>query len=149
MGLWVLRRRESNPRPPGYEPGELPAARLCMRWECRSLPAVMPPRFWYLFNRMGPCCAPQSLRACPAGASCGNRVFLGRGQPVGWVSRRRHPTAPHKNREHKLINPVKDARYDDVDVEGMNWLDSLAGEPLREGEYIVQFSDKVWESGDN
>ena len=60
--------------------------------------------------------------------------------------------ARYKNRErteHKLINPVKDARYDDVYVEGMNWLDSLAGEPLREGEYVVHFSDKVWESGNN
>ena len=57
--------------------------------------------------------------------------------------------ARYKNRErkdHKLINPVKDARYDDAYVEGMNWLDSLAGEPLREGEHIVQFSDDVWKS---
>ena len=55
----------------------------------------------------------------------------------------------YKNRErkdHKLINPVKDARYDDVYDEGMNWLDSLAGEPLREGEHVVQFSDDVWKS---
>ena len=55
----------------------------------------------------------------------------------------------HKNRErkeHKLINPVTDARYDDVYTEGMNWLDSLAGEPLREGEHVVQFSDEVWKS---
>ena len=48
----------------------------------------------------------------------------------------------YKNRERKerkLINPVKDARYDAVYAEGMNWLDSLAGEPLREGAYIVRF----------
>ena len=55
----------------------------------------------------------------------------------------------YKNRERKdrkMINPVKDARYDDVYDEGMNWLNSLAGEPLPEGEHIVRFSDKVWKS---
>ena len=60
--------------------------------------------------------------------------------------RMRELRARHKNRERKLINPVKDARYDDVYTEGMNWLDSLAGEPLQEGERIVQFSDDVWKS---
>ena len=63
--------------------------------------------------------------------------------------RMRELRARHKNRErieHKLINPVKDARYDDVYVEGMKWLDSLAGEPLSEGEHVVQFSDDVWKS---
>ena len=42
----------------------------------------------------------------------------------------------YKNRERKdrkLINPVKDARYDDVYDEGVSWLDSLAGKPLRDG----------------
>ena len=60
--------------------------------------------------------------------------------------RMRELRARHKNREckgHKLINPVKDARYDDVYVEGMNWLDSLAGEPLRKGEQVVRFLDEV------
>ncbi len=55
----------------------------------------------------------------------------------------------YKNRERKdrkLLNPVKDARYDDVYAEGMSWLDSLAGEPLRDGEQVVQFSDEVWKS---
>ena len=54
--------------------------------------------------------------------------------------------ARYKNRErteHKLINPVKGARYDDVYVEGMNWLDSLAGEPSRKGEQVVRFLDEV------
>ena len=48
----------------------------------------------------------------------------------------------YKNRERKerkLINPVKDARYDDIYDEGMIWLDSLAGEPLRDGEHVVRF----------
>ena len=55
----------------------------------------------------------------------------------------------YKNRERKdrkLINPVKDARYDDVYDEGISWLDSLAGEPLPEGEHVVRFSDEVWKS---
>ena len=48
----------------------------------------------------------------------------------------------YKNRERKerkLINPVKDVRYDDVYAEGMNWLDSLTGEPLRDGAHVVRF----------
>ena len=55
----------------------------------------------------------------------------------------------HKNRqrkEHKLINPVKNPRYDDVYFEGIAWLDSLAGEPFSEGEYIAEFSEEVWKS---
>lgn len=55
----------------------------------------------------------------------------------------------YKNRERKerkLLNPVKDARYDDVYDEGMRWLDSLAGEPLRDGKHVVRFSDEVWKS---
>lgn len=46
----------------------------------------------------------------------------------------------------RMINPAEDARYDHVYVEGMKWLDGLAGEPLQEGEYIVQFSDEMWRS---
>ena len=52
----------------------------------------------------------------------------------------------YKNRErkgHKLINPVKDARYDDVYAEGMNWLDSLAGEPLQESKHVVRFAGRI------
>ncbi len=59
--------------------------------------------------------------------------------------RMRELRARYKNRErkdHRLINPVKDARYDDVYAEGMSWLDSLAGEPLRDGKYVVRFSDE-------
>ena len=55
----------------------------------------------------------------------------------------------HKNRARKgrkLINPIKDARYDAVYAEGMNWLDSLAGEPLRGDKYVVRFSGEVWKS---
>ncbi len=57
--------------------------------------------------------------------------------------------AQYKNRGKKaspLINPVKEARYDEVYDEGMNWLDSLAGAPLPEGEHAIQFSDEVWKS---
>ena len=57
--------------------------------------------------------------------------------------------AMYKNRErkaHNLINPVKNPRYDDVYFEGIAWLDSLAGEPFSEGEYIAEFSEEVWKS---
>lgn len=55
----------------------------------------------------------------------------------------------YKNRRRKdirLINPVKNPRYDDVYFEGIAWLDSLAGEPFSEGEYIAEFSEEVWKS---
>ena len=63
--------------------------------------------------------------------------------------RMRELRARHKNRERKapnLINPVKNPRYDDVYFEGIAWLDSLAGEPFTEGEYIAEFSEEVWKS---
>lgn len=63
--------------------------------------------------------------------------------------RMRRLRAKYENRERKapkLVNPVKNACYDDVYDEGMNWLDSLAGEPLPEGEHVVQFSGEVWKS---
>ncbi len=63
--------------------------------------------------------------------------------------RMRELRARYKNRqrkERKLINPVKNPRYDDVYYEGLAWLDSLAGEPFSEGEYIVEFSEDVWKS---
>ncbi len=57
--------------------------------------------------------------------------------------------ARYKNRQRKdrkLINPVKNPRYDDVYYEGIAWLDNLAGEPFSEGEYMVEFSDEDWKS---
>ena len=51
--------------------------------------------------------------------------------------------AKHKNRqrkERKLINPVTTPQYDDTYYEIITWLDSLAGEPFSEGEYIVKIS---------
>ncbi len=49
-------------------------------------------------------------------------------------------------RTTQLINPVTSPRYDDVYYEGLNWLDSLAGPPLKEGELEATFSDYVWKS---
>ena len=63
-------------------------------------------------------------------------------QKKQFKERMRELRTRHKNRAlkgRKLINPVKDARYDDVYDEGISWLDSLAGEPLGEGAYIVWF----------
>lgn len=57
--------------------------------------------------------------------------------------------AKHRNKRKKgskLINPVKNPRYDDVYHEGMAWLDNLAGPQFTEGEYTVEFSDQVWKS---
>ena len=55
----------------------------------------------------------------------------------------------HKNRQRpdsKLINPVKNPRYDDIYNEGVAWLDSLAGQSFSEMEYVAEFSDEVWKS---
>lgn len=55
----------------------------------------------------------------------------------------------YKNRQQKeapLVNPVPSPQYDDVYFEGLAWLDSLAGPPLSEGEYEVEFSDEIWKS---
>jgi hypothetical protein len=46
----------------------------------------------------------------------------------------------------RLINPVKHPRYDEVYASGIAWLESLAGEPLQEGEHIAEFSEQVWKS---
>ena len=37
-------------------------------------------------------------------------------------------------------------RYDEVFFNGLKWLDSLAGEPLPEGELEATFSDDIWKS---
>ena len=55
----------------------------------------------------------------------------------------------YRNRRRKeaaFIKPDPPPRYDDVYFEGLAWLDSLAGPPLSEGEYEVEFSDEVWKS---
>lgn len=49
-------------------------------------------------------------------------------------------------RSTQLINPVTSPRYDDVYYEGLEWLDSLAGPSLIEGEAEAVFSDSVWKS---
>lgn len=46
----------------------------------------------------------------------------------------------------KLASPVIEPRTDDVYVDGIVWLDSLAGENFVEGEKTVKFSDEVWKS---
>jgi hypothetical protein len=45
-----------------------------------------------------------------------------------------------------LVNPMGDARYDDTFEKGIQWLDSLAGDPLEQREYVAEFSDDVWKS---
>ena len=46
-----------------------------------------------------------------------------------------------ERKDGKMVNPFRQPT-----AEVHEWLDSLAGEPLREGEYVVQFSDEVWKS---
>lgn len=49
-------------------------------------------------------------------------------------------------RKKRLVKPPVSPRYDDVYFEGMEWLDSLAGTKLPEGEKGVVFSDSIWKS---
>ena len=56
--------------------------------------------------------------------------------------------ARYKNRqrkERKLINPVTTPQQEDTYYEIIAWLDSLAGEPFSEGEYIVEFSGRKFD----
>lgn len=45
-----------------------------------------------------------------------------------------------------LVNPMANARYDETFEKGVQWLDSLAGEPMGQGEYVAEFSNDVWKS---
>jgi len=49
-------------------------------------------------------------------------------------------------RQKKLVKPPISARYDDVYYEGLEWLDSLAGEKIPKGDKGVVFSDSIWKS---
>ena len=49
-------------------------------------------------------------------------------------------------KKRKLVNPVKEPRYDEVFEKGMAWLDDLAGSKLTSREIRVEFSDGVWKS---
>lgn len=49
-------------------------------------------------------------------------------------------------RKVDLINPVKNARHDDVYRDGVAWLGQLAGDQITPGEKIAEFSPEVWKS---
>ena len=46
----------------------------------------------------------------------------------------------------RLVQLVKNPRYDEVYEAGIAWLDDLAGQPLTPGEKAAEFSDEVWQS---
>lgn len=50
------------------------------------------------------------------------------------------------SRKAGLINPVKNARHDDIYQDGVAWLDQLSGERFTTGEKIAEFSSDVWKS---
>lgn len=49
-------------------------------------------------------------------------------------------------RRNPLVKPHKAPRYDDVYFKGLEWLDSLAGQKISEGEGEAVFSDSIWKS---
>jgi len=46
----------------------------------------------------------------------------------------------------RLVRPDPPVIYDDVFFDGMEALDSLAGDSIEEGEYSVEFSNSIWKS---
>ncbi len=51
-----------------------------------------------------------------------------------------------KRKERKLIPPDPPPKYDEVFQQGLEWLDSVAGEPPKEERFVVRFSDDIWKS---
>jgi len=51
-----------------------------------------------------------------------------------------------EKRSQRLVQPVITPRYDDVYFQGLEWLDSLAGEKIPEGDMDATFSDTIWKS---
>lgn len=49
-------------------------------------------------------------------------------------------------RKKRLVAPLITPRYDNVYLEGLEWLDSLSGEKINEGENNAVFSDSIWKS---
>lgn len=52
--------------------------------------------------------------------------------------------AEKKRRAMKKLSPAP--RYDDVFIQGQEWLDSLAGEPIQQSKGELQFSPDIWKS---
>jgi hypothetical protein len=53
-----------------------------------------------------------------------------------------------KERQPTLVEPPTPPTYDTEFIEGVRWLDSLAGEPLRQEEGQLHFTNEVWEAPD-
>ena len=49
-------------------------------------------------------------------------------------------------RKVALVKPPRAPRYDDLYFEGLDWLDTLAGPKITEGEKEAVFSDSIWKS---
>jgi len=52
----------------------------------------------------------------------------------------------NEKKKHVLVSPVISPRYDDVFFDGIEWLDSLAGAPIEQGEKEAVFSNAIWKS---
>lgn len=62
------------------------------------------------------------------------------GERIASLSTRERGKSP------RLINPVNTARYDEVYMAGLTWLDELAGPTVQPGEYTAEFSEDIWKS---
>lgn len=60
--------------------------------------------------------------------------------------KRQREGADEKPWTETLIRPKNPPRYDEVYSEGINWLESLAGEDIKEGVYTATIDESVWKS---
>ncbi|RLB05017.1 MAG: hypothetical protein DRG59_09535, partial [Deltaproteobacteria bacterium] len=51
-----------------------------------------------------------------------------------------------KKKSPQLVTPYPSPVYDEVFYKGLQALDALAGDPIPEGDHIVEFSEEVWKS---
>lgn len=52
----------------------------------------------------------------------------------------------NRRSKRKLVKPFIQPKYDDVYFDGIEWLDSLAGERIPEGKHGASFDDSLWKS---
>lgn len=52
----------------------------------------------------------------------------------------------NKVKKPELVNPINQARFDDIYEGGVAWLDGLSGNKFKEKKITVKFDDDVWKS---
>lgn len=97
-----------------------------------------------------------SVREMPLDYVISSRLFTLTRIPSAKVSNKKRKKFAEKMRglrdkdfassSKRLVNPVSNPRHDAIWEQGVQWLDSLAGEPLPDGQLSVRFDPTVWKS---